>query len=129
MRIAVLGMGAIGHVVAKALDGREGVDLVRVDRTRSPLRAGEPTVDAAVVCTKTFGTAWAADMASRIVGPDGVVATVQNGLGNVETLATAAGEDRVSLGAIYVGARLLPDGSLFATGGSVKVTIRSSSCE
>ena len=116
MRIAVLGMGAIGHVVAKALDGREGVDLVRVDRTRSPLRAGEPTVDAAVVCTKTFGTAWAADIASRILAAEGVVATVQNGLGNVETLAAAVGEDRVSLGAIYVGARLLPDGSLFATG-------------
>lgn len=114
MRVAILGMGAIGHVVARALEGR--VDLVKIDRTRSPLRDGEAPVDAAVVCTKTFGTAWAADIAARAVALDGVVATVQNGLGNYEILAASVGAQRVSLGAIYVGARLLPDGSLFATG-------------
>ena len=114
MRVAILGMGAIGHVVARALDGR--ADVVGVDRTRSPLRDGEPLVEAAVVCTKAYGTAWAADAAERVVAPDGVVATIQNGLGNFEVLAERIGADRVSLGAIYVGARLLPDGSLFATG-------------
>ena len=114
MRVAILGMGAIGHVVARALEG--SADLVRVDRTRSPLRDGEPPVDAAVVCTKTYGTPWAADIARRALAPVGVLVTVQNGLGNLETLAAAVGADRVSLGAIYVGARLLPDGSLFATG-------------
>lgn len=113
MRVAVLGMGAIGHVVARALDGR--VDLVRIDRTRSPLRDGEAPVDAAVVCTKTYGTAWAADVAARVLAPDGVVATVQNGLGNLEFLAEKVGADRVSLGAIYVGAELV-DGELAATG-------------
>jgi 2-dehydropantoate 2-reductase len=122
MRIAILGMGAIGHVVARALEGREGVELVRIDRTRSPLRDGEPPVQAAVVCTKTFGTPWAAEIAQRILAREGVVATVQNGLGNYETLAAAVGPGRVSLGAIYVGARLLSDGSLFATGaGRVEV--------
>ena len=106
-------MGAIGHVVAAALDGR--VDLVRVDRSRAPLRDGEAPVDAAVVCVKTYGTAWAAEVAARILMPDGVVATVQNGLGNVETLAATVGEQRVSLGVIYVGAELV-DGKLSATG-------------
>jgi 2-dehydropantoate 2-reductase len=109
-------MGAIGHVIARALEGREGVDLVKVDRTRHPLRDGEAPVDAAVVCTKTFGTPWAAEVAQRILAREGVVATIQNGLGNYETLAAAVGPGRVSLGAIYVGARILPDGSLFATG-------------
>jgi 2-dehydropantoate 2-reductase len=113
MRVAILGMGAIGHVVAVALDGR--VDLVRVDRTRAPLRDGEPPVDAAVVCVKTYGTGWAADVAARILAPDGVVATVQNGLGNVGTLAARVGSDRVSLGVIYVGAELV-DAKLVATG-------------
>lgn len=116
MRIAILGMGAIGHVIARALEGREGVELVKVDRTRHPLRDGEPVVDAAVVCTKTFGTPWAAEVAQRLLAREGVVATVQNGLGNYETLAAAVGPGRVSVGAIYVGARILPDGSLFATG-------------
>lgn len=113
MRIAILGMGAIGHVVARALEGR--CDLMPVDRTRSPLQGGEAPVDAAVVCTKTYGTAWAAEMAARVVGPDGVVATLQNGLGNLEVLAQRIDADRLSLGAIYVGAEM-KDGTLEATG-------------
>lgn len=116
MRIAILGMGAIGHVVERALGGRAGVELVRIDRTRSPLRSDEGLVEATIVCTKTFGTTWAADIASRVLSPKGVAVTIQNGLGNYETLAEKVGADRVSLGAIYVGARLLPDGSLHATG-------------
>lgn len=114
MRVAILGLGAIGHVVARALEGR--CDLVRVDRTRSPLRSGEPPVEAAVVATKTFGTAWAAEQAERLLAPHGVAVTIQNGLGNFETLAARVGEGRVAVGAIYVGAQLRPDGSLFATG-------------
>lgn len=113
MRVAILGMGAIGHVIARALEGR--VELVRVDRTRSPLRDGEQRVDAAVVCTKTLGTAWAADVAVRILATDGVVATVQNGLGNVETLGQRIDRGRVALGVIYVGAEL-SGGELTATG-------------
>jgi 2-dehydropantoate 2-reductase len=114
VRVAVLGMGAIGHVVARALDGR--ADLVPVDRTRAPLRDGEPPVDAAVVATKTMGTAWAAEAAARQVNRAGVVLTIQNGLGNYETLTARVPTERVAVGVIYVGAQLRPDGSLFATG-------------
>jgi 2-dehydropantoate 2-reductase len=113
MRVAVLGMGAIGHVIAHALEGR--VDLVTIDRTRSPLRDGEPPVDAAVVCVNSYGNAWAADVAARVIAPDGVVATVQNGLGNIEALGTRVDAARISLGVIYVGAELV-DGQLTATG-------------
>src|SRR3989475_7336017 len=114
MRVAILGMGAIGHLVARALDGRAA--LVFVDRTRAPLREGEPTVDAALVTTKTPGTPWAAGVAARLLDPEGVVLTIQNGLGNYETLAQRLGRERVALGVIYVGAALRPDGSLFSTG-------------
>jgi len=113
MRVAVLGMGAIGHVVARALEGR--AEVVPVDRTRAPLRDGEPRVDAAVVCVKSMGTPWAAEAAERILDRDGVVVTVQNGLGNAETLAAAVGPRRVSAGVIYVGAELV-GGELAATG-------------
>jgi 2-dehydropantoate 2-reductase len=106
-------MGAIGHVVEKALAGR--VDLVRVDRTRSPLRSGEAPADAVVVCVKTHGTAWAADVASRLTARDGVAITIQNGLGNYEALVAAVGEGRAAVGVIYVGARL-DGGELHATG-------------
>jgi 2-dehydropantoate 2-reductase len=64
---------------------------------------------------KTLGTPWAAEVARQIVARDGVVLTIQNGLGNYETLAAAVGEARVAVGVIYVGARL-EDGKLWATG-------------
>jgi 2-dehydropantoate 2-reductase len=113
MRIAILGMGAIGHVVARALDGR--ADLVKVDRTRAPLRDGEAPVEAAIVTTKTPGTAWAAETAGKILGADGVGLTIQNGLGNYETLIGQVGRERAAVGVIYVGAELV-NGELRATG-------------
>lgn len=114
MRVAVIGMGAIGHVVARALDGR--AEIVPVDRTNHPLDAREQPVDAAIVCVKTHGTAWAADVAKRLVSRDGVAITIQNGLGNYEVLRDAVGEDRAAVGVIYVGARLDENGALHATG-------------
>ncbi|MGH2471011.1 MAG: ketopantoate reductase family protein [Candidatus Limnocylindria bacterium] len=113
MRVAVLGMGAIGHVVARALDGR--ADLVRVDRTRAPLREDEAPVDTAIVTTKTPGTAWAAQIAAKILAPDGVALTIQNGLGNYEALVEHVGRERAAVGVIYVGAQMV-NGELRATG-------------
>jgi 2-dehydropantoate 2-reductase len=114
MRIAILGMGAIGHVVARALDGR--AELVKVDRTKAPLGDGEAPVDAAIVATKTPGTTWAAEVAARILAPDGVALTIQNGLGNHEILVERLGPSRVALGVIYVGAGFREDGQHYATG-------------
>ncbi len=114
MRVAIVGMGAIGHVVKRALDGR--AEIVEVDRTRSPLRDGERPVDVAIVCTKTFGTGWAAEQSARVLAPGGLALTIQNGLGNLETLAARIGAERAAAGVIYVGAALRPDRSLFATG-------------
>jgi 2-dehydropantoate 2-reductase len=113
MRVAILGMGAVGHVVARALDGR--ADLVKVDRTHAPLREGEAPVDAAIVTTKTPGTAWAAEVASKILAPGGVALTIQNGLGNYETLVEHVGGERAAVGVIYVGAQMV-NGELRATG-------------
>ena len=64
---------------------------------------------------KAHGTAWAAEVAARIVARDGVALTIQNGLGNFETIAAAVGGRRTAVGVIYVGARL-EDGALHATG-------------
>lgn len=86
-----------------------------VDRTKAPLRDGERAADAAVICVKTHGTAWAAEIAGRIVARDGVAVTIQNGLGNYEALRAAVGERRAAVGVIYVGARL-EAGALHATG-------------
>ena len=107
-------MGAIGHVVERALADR--ADIVPIDRTHAPRRRGEPPVDAAFICVKTHGTAWAADVATRVLRKDGVAVTIQNGLGNYETLRDAVGRDRAAVGVIYVGARLDETGELQATG-------------
>lgn len=106
-------MGAIGHVVARALDGR--ADVLKVDRTSAPLREGGPAVDAAVVATKTPGTEWASEIAGRILSPDGVAITIQNGLGNYERLVERVGRERAAVGVIYVGAQMV-NGDLRATG-------------
>ena len=108
-------MGAIGHVVERALTGQV-TRLVRIDRTRAPLRPEETAVDVAVVCVKTHGTAWAAGVAARILAHDGMAITIQNGLGNYEALAGTVGEERAAVGVIYVGARLDEHGELYATG-------------
>ena len=108
-------MGAIGSVVERALAGQV-TGLVRIDRTKVPLRSDEKPVDVAVVCVKTHGTAWAADVAGRILAPDGMAITIQNGLGNHEALVAAVGEERAAVGVIYVGARLDERGALQATG-------------
>lgn len=113
MRVAILGMGAIGHVVARALDGH--ADVVKIDRTNSPLRDGEAPVDVAVVTTKTPGTAWAAEVAAKVLAPDGVALTIQNGLGNFEMLVEHVGRERAAVGVIYVGAQMV-GGELRATG-------------
>lgn len=105
-------MGAIGHVVERALAGH--AEIVAIDRTKAPLREGT-SADAVVVCVKTHGTAWAADIARRVLVPDGVAVTIQNGLGNYEALHAAVG-DRAAVGVIYVGARLDEKGELHATG-------------
>ena len=114
VRIAVIGYGAIGHVIEGALHGRS--EVVVIDRTKAPLRDAEKPADAAVVCVKAQGTAWAAEVAKRIVAKEGVAITIQNGLGNYEALRDAVGEERAAVGVIYVGARLDEHGALHATG-------------
>jgi 2-dehydropantoate 2-reductase len=113
MRVAVLGLGAIGTLVSRTLEGH--VPLTRLDRTKAPLNGGTEPVDIAIVTTKSQGTAWAAETAKRVLAKHGTVITIQNGLGHRERLATVLGDDRVAVGVIYVGAAL-DDGELRTTG-------------
>jgi 2-dehydropantoate 2-reductase len=108
MRVAILGLGAIGTLMFRTLDGR--LPVVRVDRTKAPLPSGPiDPVDIAIVTTKSQGTAWAAEIAHRLLAKNGTVMTIQNGLGHQERLAAVMGDDRVSVGVIYVGAALEGD--------------------
>ena len=119
MRVAVLGLGAIGTLVTRTLDGHASV--VCVDRTKAPLNRGGEPVDIAIVATKSQGTAWAAETASRLLAKHGTVLTIQNGLGHRERLAATLGDDRVAVGVIYVGAAL--DGDQLRTTGPGRVEL------
>lgn len=114
MRVAILGMGAVGHLMARGLRGH--ADVVRVDRWTAPLGVDVEPVDAILVTVKTPGTRWAAEMAARVLRPDGIAVTIQNGLGNAELLAERLGVERVARGVTYVGAQLFADGTLETTG-------------
>lgn len=113
MQVAILGLGAIGTLVARTLEGHATV--TGIDRTKAPVRRDAPPVDVAIVTVKARGTAWAAETAARIIAPDGIVLTIQNGLGHQERLAAAVGPQRVAVGVIYVGASL-EGGELRSTG-------------
>ena len=134
MRIAVIGPGAIGTLFA-ALLFRAGHEVWLLDR--DPERAARlntrglrveglsgswraqvqatadlphvPEPDLILICVKAYDTASAADSAAQIPGAAPVL-TLQNGLGNVETLARRLGRGRVVGGATAMGATLLAAG-------------------
>lgn len=91
--------------MADAIEG--SVEVARVDRSepRSWEQTGERhPADFALICVKTPGTIWAAAVAARLLAPDGVGVTLQNGLGNLEVLAAALGTARACAGSVHTGA-------------------------
>ncbi|MFX1674733.1 2-dehydropantoate 2-reductase [Paraburkholderia sp. A2WS-5] len=124
MQIAILGAGAMGSFFGGrlALAGH-GVSLLDIDeahiasirnnglrlstdsgeqvvRNLDALRPQEATqpVDLVIVFTKTMHTQAALAAASRILGPDTAILSLQNGLGNAERLARSAAPGRVMIG-------------------------------
>jgi len=108
MHVAVLGLGAIGTLVSRALEGQ--VTLTRIDRTKAPLTGSVAPVDIALVTTKSQGTAWAAETAKRVLAKGGTILTIQNGLGHRERLATVLGDERVAVGVSLDGETLRTTG-------------------
>jgi 2-dehydropantoate 2-reductase len=134
-RVLVLGTGAMGclfaaslarrgHAVTVGGGWREGLrsiaqDGITVEDSGSVWRAEVracaldrlgPGHDLVLVLTTSRRTAAVAGVAAAAVAADGVILTLQNGLGNRELLAAAAGEERVAAGVTAVGATLLGPG-------------------
>ena len=70
----------------------------------------------ALVLVKAWQTERAARQLKECLAEDGLAVTLQNGLGNYETLSLALGVNRVALGTITVGATLLGPGLVKAAG-------------
>ena len=131
MRIAVMGAGGVGGyfggLLARAgkevtfiargahLDAirREGLrvasDLsgeftVQSDATDDPGSVGP--VDLVLYTVKMYHNAEAIPALAPMVGPETVVLTLQNGVGNAEELGAALGRSRVMVGAAFLQARI-----------------------
>src|SRR5215211_4796619 len=135
MRVAVVGAGGVGSVfggrlaasghevwlvhrrpeVVQALR-RDGLLLGGPDgEERIPVRATADTseigpVDLVLILTKAPDTRAAALAARALMGASTLALTLQNGLGNLETIAEVVGAERVLVGMTYVGAALIGPG-------------------
>jgi 2-dehydropantoate 2-reductase len=93
-----------------------GVRVQDGETTRKyPVRAassleGLSDVRLALVLVKSWQTPRAAKQLARVLSPNGVALTLQNGLGNGEVLAEQLGADRVAQGVTTTGATLLAPG-------------------
>ncbi len=123
MKIAVIGVGAMGSVYAALLagagheiwavdtdlaqveairahglhvEGASGDRLVRVSATSDPLDVGE--VDLVVIATKAMHAQAAAQSARPLLGADTTVVTIQNGLGAADAVAETVGSERLMIG-------------------------------
>ena len=146
MRILVLGTGAMASLIAarlvrngsadvtiagtwaEALETirREGITVKdETGRWSVPVTAatlpdvGQGQADFVLVLVKSAKTADVADTAARALAPGGMVVTLQNGLGNREVLAAAAGADRVAIGVTTVGSTLLGPARVRAAPGGI----------
>ncbi len=132
MRIAILGTGALGCAFAARLASQaevwmlgtwaEGIAAVRARGillhepdgylARVPVAAGDdpdlaPAADFVLVLVKSYQTERAAAWAGRLLKPDGLAVTLQNGLDNGSRLAAVVGAGRTAVGVTYTGATLL----------------------
>lgn len=79
-----------------------GLRVFRPEATADPDHIGP--VDLVLVCCKSYDTAAAATSLPALMHQDTIVLTMQNGLGNVETLSQAAPREHVLAGVTHQGA-------------------------
>ena len=94
------------HGILLEEDGRQYEARVR---TALADTSPEPA-DVVLVLVKSHQTATAARLAARALAPDGIVVTLQNGLGNRETLQLTVRREAVAVGVTTAGATLLGPG-------------------
>jgi 2-dehydropantoate 2-reductase len=119
LRIAMQGAWQEGLAALR----QEGVRLVEpggAEQVYPVLAAGAsedlPPCPHALVLVKSWQTPRAAQDLRQRLTPDGLALTLQNGLGNRETLQAQLGAERVALGVTTLGANLLGPGKVRAAG-------------
>jgi len=133
MKIAVVGPGAMGYLIAALLKTKAKEDVWLIDKKSERARklndtgisvegsSGEFTAkvnvvsdvkeagvcDLAVICVKSYSTEDACKDIKEMVGPKTCVLTLQNGVGNVQILNDHFGQERLIAGVTNHGATLL----------------------
>lgn len=134
MKIAIIGAGAMGCLLASYLAPHHAVWLVDgwqtqvdtinqqglrrerdgVTTTCHPRATSDAQTvggaDVALVLVKYHQTAWAAQQVATALAPHGICVTLQNGIGGADVLAETLGESRVSRGVTSLGATLIGPG-------------------
>ncbi|MFA7283979.1 MAG: 2-dehydropantoate 2-reductase, partial [Candidatus Omnitrophota bacterium] len=132
MKIVVVGPGAIGCLFAAflakskeeiwlldkdkeraaklnetgiSLEGESGSWKIKVRTTSCAGEIGK--ADLILICVKSFHTKQASEEIKPLLGKDTKIITLQNGMGNIETISETAGEDRVIAGVTNEGATLI----------------------
>lgn len=141
MKIVMLGAGALGSTIGGtlAIGGndvhfvdmwQEHVDLINKDGlhmtnekedwyVRMDARTTADTIgeaDLVIVLVKSFATKQAVEQLKQtnVIGKNTLVMSLQNGLGNEETIASVIGSENVISGKTYVGGRLIQAGYISA---------------
>lgn len=95
-------------------------EVLRLPATDNPAEVGP--VDLVLVCVKTQHTAAAAPALRPMLGPDTLVLSLQNGVGNEEILARELGRERVAGGVALVYVRVVRPGTVrHYAGGAVEI--------
>ena len=141
MKIAIVGAGAIGGLFGAILM-EHGQDVTLVDiwekhvkeiqdnglaimekghertvRIRATTKIAEAgTPDLIIIAVKCYDTEQAAQDCKAIAGPETLVMTVQNGVGNVDTIGDVLGRDRVIAGTTSFGSTVLGPGRIQPNG-------------
>ncbi len=114
------GMDALRTQGARLIDETGTERAYPVQVTDDPKRCQGAA--SALVLVKAWGTERAARWLKTCLAEDGLAVTLQNGLGNRETLARDLGPARVALGVTTTGATLLEPGLVRAAGaGTVSI--------
>jgi 2-dehydropantoate 2-reductase len=139
VKICILGAGSLGSAIGGHL-ARAGNEVVLVNRNAGfcdavnsrgltlvidgkeeqiPLRAcqaagGLEAMDLVIVLVKSKDTASVMQSAIHLVGPETVVMSLQNGLGQEKILAEIVGREHLLAGKTYVGGLMIAPGKVVA---------------
>lgn len=137
LRIVIFGVGAMGMLFGSRLSQVADVVLIgnwpaqietvtrddllvteldgavrRYELTMSNQSDRVPPAQIVIILVKSYQTAAVAPQVAQVLDTGGVVVSLQNGVGNLETLAAAVGVDRVTQGVTSQGATMLAPGRL-----------------